>query len=130
DEFALCSMLGNGFTMGWAFHRREAYYDRFLTLRSATPSEVTEWKAAVELFLRKLAFKYRKPLVLKSPGHTCRVKLLLELFPEARFVHIYRNPYTVFQSACHTFRAISPWWSLQRPDFSHLEERVLRQYRE
>src|SRR5262249_47989592 len=76
------------------------------------------------------SFKYGKPLVLKSPGHTSRIRLLLDLFPKAKFVHIYRNPYDVFRSTQHMIRTAAPWWALQRPDYSDLEERTFRQYRE
>jgi hypothetical protein len=84
----------------------------------------------LQWFVRKLSFKYRRPLVLKSPGHTCRIRLLLDLFPDARFVHIHRNPYAVFQSSLHTVRKVTPWSALQRPDYSNLEDRTIRQYKE
>jgi hypothetical protein len=74
-------------------------------------------------------WKTRKPLVLKSPQHTCRIKLLLELFPQARFVHIHRNPYAVFPSWRKTMRAVSKLHLLQRPRFDDLDDHILRQYR-
>lgn len=37
-------------------------------------------------------------LILKSPAHTARLKLLHEIFPKAKFIHISRNPYEVYQS--------------------------------
>lgn len=43
-------------------------------------------------------------LILKSPAHTARLKLLHELFPQARFVHISRNPYEIYQSTKKLFR--------------------------
>jgi omega-hydroxy-beta-dihydromenaquinone-9 sulfotransferase len=130
DEFAFCALTGKTVPMGWAFPRRAAHYNRYLTFREATAAEVVEWKAALNGFVQKLSFKYGKPLVLKSPGHTCRIKLLLELFPDARFVHIHRNPYDVFQSTLHLMRAISPWFALQRPDFGSLQDRTIKQYKE
>lgn len=129
DEFALWPLIG-GFTMGWAFPRRAGFYHRYLTLRDASVKEVAEWKTAWTWFLQKLAFKYGKPLVLKSPGHTCRIKVLLELFPEARFVHIRRNPVDVFRSTEHWLRSGIPVWTLQRPDYRDLEDRILRQYKQ
>jgi hypothetical protein len=39
--------------------------------------------------------------LLKSPVHTARVELLLQLFPKAQFIYIHRDPYTVFKSAVH-----------------------------
>ena len=54
--------------------------------------------------------------VLKSPPHTARIRLLLEMFPDARFVHIHRDPYQVFQS-CRHYYDTATWFSyLQRPD--------------
>lgn len=130
DEFALCPLIGRGLAMAWAFPRRAEHYGRYLTLREASPDEIAEWKSALFGWVRKLSFKHGKPLVLKSPGHTCRIRLLLELFPDARFVHIYRNPYDVCRSTQHMIRAVMPWWALQRPDFRDMEERFLRYYRE
>jgi hypothetical protein len=130
DEFALCSLTGRAWPLGWAFPRRAGYYDRYLTLRGLSEGELTEWKTALTSLVRKLSFKYGRPLVLKSPGHTCRIKLLLELFPGAKFVHIHRNPYVVFQSTRHMIRTVTPWWALQRPHHGDLEERIIRQYKE
>jgi hypothetical protein len=130
DEFALCSLTGRALPLAWAFPRRAGNYGRYLTLREASASEVAEWKSALAWLVRKLSFKYGRPLVLKSPGHTCRIRLLLELFPQAKFVHIHRNPYDVFRSTQHMVRTATPWWALQRPDYGDLEGRTLRQYRE
>jgi len=113
-----------------AFPRRAAHYDRYLTFRGVAPSEVAEWKAALLWFVQKLSLKHGRPLLLKSPGHTCRIKMLLELFPGAKFVHIYRDPYAVFQSTRHMMRKAWPWWCLQRPDESSLDDRIVSQYKE
>jgi omega-hydroxy-beta-dihydromenaquinone-9 sulfotransferase len=130
DEFAFCPLTGRGFTMGWSFPRCKPSYDRFLTLRQCSDAELAEWKTALGFLIKKLSYKYRKPLVLKSPGHTCRIRILLELFPDARFVHIHRDPYAVFQSSEHTAHRVAPWVALQRPDFGDLDDRTIRQYRE
>ena len=34
----------------------------------------------------------------KNPPHTGRVKTLVEMFPNAKFIYLKRNPYTVFES--------------------------------
>jgi hypothetical protein len=130
DEFALWTLTGQNPMMAWAFPRHAERWNRYLTLREATPVEVAQWKTALYWFMQKLSFKYGKPLVLKSPGHTCRIKLLLELFPDARFVHIHRNPYDVFRSWEHTVRMVTPVVALQRPDYRDLHERTIQQYRE
>jgi hypothetical protein len=98
DEFALCAATGISPYMSSSFPRRHEHYDRYLTLRNVPEPEIARWKSALSLFLKKLAWKYQRPIVLKSPTHTCRIRLLLEIFPDARFVHIHRNPYAVFLS--------------------------------
>jgi hypothetical protein len=131
DEFALCALTGRAVPVGWAFPRSADWYHRYLTLREAPEAEVAEWASAMASLVRKLAFAAAgRPLVLKSPGHTGRIRILLELFPDARFVHIRREPFVVFQSTRHTMRAVAPWFALQRPDFDGLDERIIRQYRE
>jgi hypothetical protein len=131
DEFALCATTGLASPyLGSLFPRRQDHYDRFLTFRGAPAAVVARWKAGLVHFLRKLTWKYDRPLVLKSPPHTCRVRLLLELFPDARFVHIRRNPYTVFQSSEHWLRKAVPWFQLQRSNLRHLGVRILRIYKE
>jgi hypothetical protein len=114
--------------MSWVFFRNQEHYDRCLTYRNASAREVAHWKAAIVLFLKKLTVRHRRRLVLKSPGHTGRLRLLLEMFPNAKFVHIYRNPYSVFQSSDHTLRTVASLTALQHPDFSSIQERNFRQY--
>lgn len=41
----------------------------------------------------------RSRLVLKSPAHLARIKIITEQFPDARFVHVVRHPYEVFVSS-------------------------------
>jgi hypothetical protein len=129
EEMALCVMTPRSPMLSWVFPRRADHYDRYLTLRDVPDAEVAQWKSALLGFVKKLAWKHGKPLILKSPAQTARIRLLLELFPEARFVHIHRNPYTVIQSARHTTRVLLDYLTLQRPAFD-VDERSIRQYRE
>ncbi|MCI0359248.1 MAG: sulfotransferase [Planctomycetaceae bacterium] len=130
DEFALNCLTQMSWVLLWTFPRGAEHYERFLTLRQASPEEVARWQSALKWFVQKLTYCHRRPLVLKSPAHTGQIKLLLEAFPDARFIHIHRNPYNVFQSSLHSARTAIPWWTLQRPDHAGLEERTLDQYEE
>jgi hypothetical protein len=130
DEFAMCV---SGFMTPYltgVFPRQAGHYDRFLTFRDAPPQAAEEWKASLRLLLQKLMLRHGKPLILKSPPHTCRIRLLLDMFPDARFVHIHRDPYTVFQSFIHTYTTGLPFARLQRTSEVDWIERVIRQYKE
>ena len=113
DEVALCILTGLSPYLAWAFPRQADDYGRYLTFESVPEDELGRWKAALVGFLKKLTWEHGKPLVLKSPPHTARVRLLLELFPDARFVHIRRHPYAVFRSTKHLHQAVAPYWRLQ-----------------
>ena len=126
EDFAMCSLSGQASLLSMAFPRNVAFYERYMTMASLSPSELTRWKACYLFFLKKLTFRYGRPLVLKTPANTGRIAMLLELFPDARFVHIHRNPYDVFRSARHTLLTAGPWWQLQRPDY-HQDDRIDRQ---
>lgn len=128
DEFALCITTFKSSCMGWIVPQRREYYDRYLTFRGVPESEIAEWRDAFMLFLKKLTYKYRRPLVLKSPQHTARIKLLLQMFPDAKFVHIHRNPLTVFQSSKKTFLTIFEMHRIQRLKTRDTDDWIIDQY--
>lgn len=128
DEFALCVSSLLSPCMGWIFPGRREHYDRYLTFRGVPEAEVRRWREEFLRFLRKLTFNDGRPLILKSPPHTGRIRLLLEMFPGAKFVHIHRDPYAVFPSSRKTFRVNSLMSSLQHPAGDD-DAWVLRQYR-
>jgi hypothetical protein len=131
DEFAMCVLGCMSTYLAGVFPRRAGHYDRFLTFRDLPPQVVEQWKSSLRILLQKLTLKHDdKPLVVKSPTHTGRIKVLLDMFPGARFVHIHRNPYAVFQSSVHTQEKGLPFGRLQRTDRLDLTELIIRQYQE
>ena len=130
DEFALCVNCSRSPCTGWVFPKRRDYYDRYLTMRNVSDAEIAEWKEAFLLFLKKLTWLNNRPLILKSPPHTARIKLLLQMFPDARFVHIHRNPFDVFHSSRRMLKAVFELHRLQRARLTDLDDWILRMYRE
>ncbi len=91
------------------------FYDRFIYPDRMSTGERREWKRALSIFLKKvMLFKPGTPL-LKSPYHTSRMELLLELYPNAKFVHIHRNPFDVYHSSMHFEKSFTPLFQLQFP---------------
>jgi omega-hydroxy-beta-dihydromenaquinone-9 sulfotransferase len=69
-----------------------------------------------------------RPLLLKSPGYTAQIGPIRALWPDARFVHIYRDPYVVFASTCHALRTVLHELALQPHEHVPVDEVVLELY--
>lgn len=128
EEFALSVMTFKTPCMGWSFPDRRDHYDRYLTLREVSDREVKEWQTSLTAFLKRLTWKYKRPLILKSPPHTARIKRLLEIFPQAKFVHVHRDPYAVFSSTRKMLTVNFELHCLQRPPHDELDSWILKQY--
>jgi hypothetical protein len=130
DEVALGTMTGLSPYLAWTFPRDGAGYRRYLTFRGVPDDEVARWKDALTTFFKKVTLKSGRPLVLKSPPHTARIQLLLGLFPDARFVHIRRNPYDVFRSTRHMIRDVQPVFRFQECPPPEGDDEILGIYTE
>jgi hypothetical protein len=128
DEWATCITTRSSPYVSPAFRRHEDYYIRYWTFRGVAPGKIARWQAALVAFLKKLTWKYDRPLILKSPPHTGRIGLLLDLFPAARFIHIHRDPYAVIQSNIGGRLAVGPYMRLQRDYAVEAHERRILQY--
>ena len=64
----------------------------------------------------------------KNPPHTGRVKELVKMFPNAKFVYLIRNPYTVFESTRSFFTNTIQPLKLQDIGEDVLEQNILSIY--
>lgn len=127
DEFALCNLGLPSPYQKLAFPNHNPYPEYF-DLEGVPPQELQRWKAVFLRFLKELTVRDPKRIILKSPIHTYRIKLLLDLFPDAQFVHIVRDPYVVFLSTMHMWRSIYEAQGLHRPKFEGLEGYVFENF--
>ena len=125
DEFALMLMgLPSAYeTMGFPLDIPPG--TDLLDVDAWNDAERQRWKEGLEWFIKALTYRDPRPVVLKSPTHTSRVKTLQEIFPEARFVRIVRNPYEVFASTVRLWKSLIDTQALQLPKNLDFEEAVL-----
>lgn len=128
DEVALQLRTQLSPYMMLAYQGLREKYDRFFDLTELSPAEIDLWKHEFLRFLQKLTIRANRPIVLKSPSHTYRVPLLLEMFPQAKFVYIHRDPYAVYNSSVHLRQTIFTDNALGEPNFVGLEEDALVTY--
>lgn len=79
--------------------------------------EASRWQHEYLRIVRKANIHAEgRRLVLKSPANLGRVDHLLRLFPNAKFVHIVRNPYVVYASLRHMVRVLLPLYQMDDCD--------------
>ena len=130
EEFAIGNMVPLCFYYFWFFPRetRELYH-RYVEYEGMTTDERELWKSAYKLLLNKALINTRgQRIVSKNPPHTGRIKLLLETFPNAKFIHIYRNPITVFRSTRKLHITTMPPLQFQNITEQEMEENILYVY--
>lgn len=115
-EYALAALSLYSPFLGLLFPNNRDSYLKYCSFDGASPEEQKEWKDHFLFYLKKLLWKKEtKQLLLKSPIDTYRIRILLKLFPNAKFIHIYRNPYEVFFSTKNLYRKNSKVVFLQTP---------------
>lgn len=124
DEFALCNLGVPSPYRTIAFPNHPPQDQEYFDLRQVSSADREVWKRAFLKFLKQITLREPKRIVLKSPTHTSRVRTLLELFPDARFVHIVRNPHAIFPSTVHLWKSLYLTQGLQRPKFAGLQDYV------
>ncbi len=109
-----------------AFPDQYEKVERLWDMSQLTERERAFWVESYQWLLKKITLRDQKQLVLKSPINTMRIPLLLEMFPEAKFVYIYRNPFNVFHSCVHLERSLYTENTLGKPTFEGTRRQTIR----
>lgn len=131
EEYGLGGLSVYSYYHGWIFPKHMDLYDRFVWLDDVKTEVVTDFKQKYLYLLKKAQVKNKgKQLLLKNPSNTARVKLLLELFPDAKFIHIHRNPINQYLSMLRFMQTVIPLYCLQNPPpFKLVEEHIFNMYK-
>jgi hypothetical protein len=102
---------------------------RNLLFEGVTPEEITKWKEAY-LFLIKTAILRTggSLFISKNPPNAFRIPLLLEMFPGARFINIFRDKEKTLHSFMRFLTEVIAGIGLQHFDGSHLRKSLEKLY--
>jgi omega-hydroxy-beta-dihydromenaquinone-9 sulfotransferase len=121
DEFALMN-LGAPTPYTYMMFPQHGFIDEnTLAAESFEPEQLQRWKYLFDWFLKALTYKTKKPLILKSPPHTGRIAILREMYPDAKFIHIVRDPRKLFPSTIKLWKSLEFIQGLQGP---HTDEEL------
>jgi hypothetical protein len=98
----------------WGFIFPRNGKDMFIT-DDSSDEHLEKWMNAYQYTLKYATCRSGgKRLLLKNPPNTGRIRLLLKLFPNAKFIYIHRNPYTLYYSMKNLWnKVITKYYSLQ-----------------
>ena len=130
DEIAIANMSDVSFYHGIYFPRAFAEnVTRGLFFDGCTTGEIRGWRKQFAYFLRKLyLYQGERPLLIKNPVYTGRFAMLKEMFPDAKFIHIHRNPYDVFVSMRNFYKKLLKEFALQGYGHVDIDETTLSVY--
>ncbi len=118
------------FNWGFIFPKEWRYYfEKYLLMETITEKEKREWKESFLYYCKKIYLQNSgNQLLIKNPGDQARIQELLEMFPEARFVFLHRNPYDLFYSNVKLWKTFIDHVALQPFSEREMKEVILETY--
>jgi hypothetical protein len=130
EEVALCKTMATSFYTQFLFpSKSRQLFRKYVLMDGTSQGAIAEFERKYYRLLQVATIRANgKRLILKNPVNTARIKLLLQLFPDAKFIHIHRSPYDVFGSVKNLHQTLIPLTTLQNLDEDGSEETILTLY--
>ena len=125
DEFALLTLGLPSPYRRIAFPNNPSVDEEYLDFEGLSEEAVQYWLKSLRSFLGAVSISTGRPLIIKSPTHTGRIAWLAREFPEAKFIHITRDPRELFPSTCRLWRGLDEVQALQKPNHERIESYVV-----
>jgi len=130
DEFAFSNCQAyayyNFFYFPKEYHR---FYENSVHHKNLSEKEIKHWYKSYDKMMKKALLNTKgERLIIKNPVNTARIDKLLNLYPDAKFLYIYRNPITVYYSTKRFFQQLYPTLWLHEVDHGFIGKMILEVY--
>lgn len=125
DEFALLTLGLPSPYRRMAFPNQGPVDSNYLDFEGVDEDSIQFWLSSLRKFLLAVSSSTQRPLIIKSPTHTGRVGWLAKEFPDAKFIHISRDPRSIYPSTRRLWQGLDEVQALQRPNHEGLEDYVI-----
>jgi len=132
EEMAMVNYGPYSFYHAWHFPKSmRFFYRRMVKFEESSGREKNRWTQAYLQLLRKTTMlSDNRRLLLKNPANTARISTLLELFPKAKFIFIFRDPLEVYASTAKLYRNVLPIFQLHAYDFKQVKKDIIWIYKD
>jgi hypothetical protein len=130
-DSSLCAMTSeNCYTWGQLFPKRfEKWLNKIVFFQDEKTTK--EWIRDYDFMIRKLSYKSKgKRVIVKTPGDTARIALLLKKYPKAKFIYIHREPIPVFHSNLYLWKVIQTENSVQKISKDEIKRLIIKTYKQ
>lgn len=130
EEFALANMCPYTYYNFWFFPKHQLEYaDRYMLFNGIADEELHAWEETFRKLVKISLWNTGGTQFLsKNPPHTGRIPELLKMYPNAKFIYLIRNPYTVFESTRSFFTNTIQPLKLQHISNEEIEQNILTVY--
>ncbi|MEJ2249143.1 MAG: sulfotransferase [Candidatus Lokiarchaeota archaeon] len=130
EELGLGNLCPYSFYNGFYFPEdMMKHFYHYIRFKNVNGKVKCEWKKNYLYLLKAATINMKgKKLILKNPVNTARIEILREMFPNAKFIHIYRNPYVVYLSTKRFYEKAIKYFMLQKISDKELDENILKIY--
>jgi hypothetical protein len=131
EEFALAHIFSQGFYNWFYFPKnRTEIFEVLNNWEGLTQKQRDSWLKTYDNLVTRSLLDTKKPrYVSKNPANTFRIPQLLKLYPNAKFVYIYRNPYEVYPSSFGFFKSVISNIGFHDISDDEIKEFVLKVFR-
>jgi len=130
DEYAMSNISHRSFYHFFYFPTSyKTLYKEHIRFESLTEEEKKDWgKTYYQMVVKALLNTRGNRAILKNPVNTGRMLTLLDIFPEAKFVFIIRNPVIVYLSTRKFFSQLFPTLNLEIFTDEDISKMILEVY--
>jgi len=101
EDVAMTNMISpNSIQWGYLFPQKmNAHLNKYVLPDGLSESEKQAWvKTYLDLIRKISCVNHHKQLVLKNPPNMARIRYILSMFPDAKFVYIQRDAFDTYAS--------------------------------
>lgn len=129
EELPLANLTDCVAMHSFFFPRNQSYFRKFNLFQDVKKREKRRWKNAYrEMVNISKIYVDHKRLLLKNPNNTGRMIELMELYSDADFIFIYRNPFEVYRSTVKLYDTVFKSQFLQNISDQEIENIIFHNY--
>jgi len=130
DEFAFSNVQWNAYYNFFYFPKNyKEFYEKSVHHKNLSEKEIKLWYKSYDQLVKKALINSNgERVIFKNPVNTARIDKILKLYPDAKFLYIYRNPITVFFSTQQFFQQLFPTLWLHETDKKFIDKMIFEVY--